>query len=114
MKDKNFRALVLAGGLPQIELLKQLKARNIYTILADWNAEPVAKNHADKFYQASTLDVDLIENIAIKENVNFLITVCTDQALLTVAYISEKLNLPCYLDYDTAKKVTNKKYMKNV
>lgn len=108
------KALVLAGGFPQIALIEELKNRDITTILADWNSEPVAKKYADKFYQASTLDVDAITEIAKKENVDFLITACTDQALLTVAKVSEILDLPCYIDYQTALNVTNKAYMKKV
>lgn len=106
------KALVLAGGFPQIELLLQLRRRNIYTVLADYYENPVAKPHADKFYRASTLDVDAIRKIAIEEQVDFLITACTDQALLTVARVSEELGLPCYIDYATALNVTNKQYMK--
>lgn len=108
------KALVLAGGFPQITLIKELKKRGIYTVLADWNKEPVAKKHADAFYQASTLDVEAITHIAKEENVDFLITVCTDQALHTVAKVSEDLDLPCYIDYNTALNVTNKAYMKKV
>ena len=70
--------------------------------------------YADKFYKASTLDVDAITEIAKQENVDFLITACTDQALLTVAKVSEILKLPCYIDYQTALNVTNKAYMKKV
>lgn len=108
------KALVLAGGFPQIALIEELKSRGFYTILADWNEEPVAKKHADKFYQVSTLDTDAITKIAQDEQVDFLLTACTDQALLTVAYVSEKLGLPCYIDYQTALNVTNKAYMKKV
>ena len=108
------KALVLAGGFPQIALIKELKSRNIVTVLADYNEEPVAKKYADKYYQVSTLDIEAITNIAKEEKVDFLITACTDQALLTVAYVSEKLGLPCYIDYKTALDVTNKAYMKKV
>lgn len=108
------KALVLAGGFPQIALIRELKSRGIETLLADWYAEPVAKPYADKFYQASTLDVDAIRKIAEDEKVDFLITACTDQALLTVALVSEQLSLPCYIDYKTALNVTNKSYMKKV
>ena len=108
------KALVLAGGFPQIALIEELKSRGIFTVLADWGKEPVAKKHADKFYQASTLDVPTITDIAIREKVDFLITACTDQALLTVAKVSEELGLPCYIDYQTALNVTNKAYMKKV
>lgn len=108
------RALVLAGGFPQIDLIKKLKKQNIEVIVADYNEAPVAKEYADKHYQKSTLDVDAIKMIALSENVSFLITVCTDQALLTAAKISEDLGLPCYIDYKTALNVTNKAYMKKV
>lgn len=108
------KALVLAGGFPQIALLNELKKREIITVLADYYAEPVAKPYADKFYQVSTLDVKAITELAQKEKVNFLITACTDQALLTVAKVSEKLGLPCYINYQTALNVTNKEYMKKV
>lgn len=111
---KTMKGLVLAGGFPQIALIKEIKSRGIETVLADWGAEPVAKKYADKFYQVSTLDVNAIKEVAIKENVDFLITACTDQALLTVAKVSEELNLPCYVDYQTALNVTNKEYMKEV
>ena len=108
------KALVLAGGFPQIALIEELKKRDIVTILADWNEKPVARKYADEFYQVSTLDVEAIAEVARREEVDFLITACTDQALLTVAKVSEMLNLPCYIDYQTALNVTNKSYMKRV
>lgn len=108
------KALVLAGGFPQIALIEELKSRGIYTVLADWNENPVARSHADRFYRESTLDVEAIRRVAVTEQVDFLITACTDQALLTVAKVSEELGLPCYVDYATALNVTNKSYMKAV
>ena len=41
-------------------------------------------------------------------------TACTDQALLTVAKVSEELSLPTYISYQTALNVTNKSFMKKV
>lgn len=108
------KALVLAGGYPQIALIKELKSRGITVALADYYEEPVAMPYADKFYRVSTLAVDAIEEVARNEQVDFLITACTDQALLTVALVSERLGLPCYINYKTALNVTNKEYMKKV
>ncbi len=108
------KALVLAGGFPQIALIEELKRRNIYTILADYYENPVARKYADKFYQVSTLDLEGITDVARNEKVDFLITVCTDQAINTVAKVSETLGLPCYIDHKTALNVTNKQYMKKV
>lgn len=108
------KALVLAGGFPQIALIQELKRRGIEVVLADYYEEPVAKRYADRHYQISTLDVEAIRQTAAAEQVDFVITVCTDQALNTMAKVSEDLHLPCYLDYETALRVTRKQDMKEI
>ena len=108
------KAFVLAGGLAQIELLQQLKARGITTVLADGNANALARPYADIFYQLPIFDVEAVKEVALKEQVDFLITVCADQVLLVVAQVSEMLGLPWYIDYKTAQLVSDKKYMKKV
>lgn len=108
------KAFILAGGLPQIELINQLKARGITTVLADGNPNALARPYADIFYQLAIFDVEAVKEIAVKEKVDFLITVCADQVLLVVAQVSEMLGLPWYIDYKTAQLVSDKKYMKKV
>lgn len=108
------KALVLAGGFAQIELIKQLKEREITTVLADGNTNALARPYADLFYQIPLFDVDAVKKLALKEKVDFIITCCADQVLLIVAQVSEMLGLPCYISYDTAQKVSDKKYMKKI
>ncbi|MBQ2748314.1 MAG: ATP-grasp domain-containing protein [Clostridia bacterium] len=108
------KALVLAGGLPQIELINQLKARSITTVLADGNPNALARPYADIFYQLAIFDVEAVKEVALREKVDFLITVCADQVLLVVAQVSEMLGLPWYIDYKTAQLVSDKKYMKRI
>ncbi len=108
------KALVLCGGKPQIALVEELKKRGIFSIVADGNEKAVAVPYADKFYNVSTLDINGIESIALTEKVDMILSVCADQMLLVVAQLSEKLNLPCYIDYETAKNVSSKEYMKKI
>ena len=108
------KSLVLCGGIPQAALIKELKSRGIETVLADMNENVVARQYADKFYPVSVLDIEAVKDLAIKENVDFLITVCADQVLLVAAQISEELGLPCYIDYQTAENVSKKSYMKKI
>lgn len=108
------KALVLCGGLPQIALLNDLKSRGITTVLADMNEKVAARAHADIFYPVSVLDVAAVKEVAIKEKVDFLITVCADQVLQVVAEVSEALGLPCYIDFATAENVSKKSYMKRI
>lgn len=108
------KALVLAGSCPQVVLLGQLKQRGIYTILADNNVNAIARPYADKFVKVDLLDVDAVQKVAEEEKVDFLITVCADQVLITVAKVSEALGLPCYLDVQTACDVSDKSHMKDI
>lgn len=108
------KAFVIAGGLPQIELLNQLKARGITTVLADGNDNALAKPYADIFYHIPIFDIEAVKAVAVKEKVDFIITVCADQVLLVVAEVSEMLGLPCYIDYQTAQNVSDKIRMKKI
>lgn len=108
------KILVLAGGSDQIALINEIKARGHEVVLVDYFENPPAKLYADKHIMASTLDVERVKTIAEQEKVDLITTACTDQALLTVANVSEQLNLPCYISYQTGLNVTNKSYMKKV
>lgn len=108
------KALVLAGGLPQIVLINQLKARGVTAILADGNEHPIARPYADVFYQVNIFDIEAVKKIAVDEGVDFLITCCADQVLLVVAQVSEMLGLPWYIDYKTAQRVSDKRDMKRL
>lgn len=108
------KALVLCGGVPQIALLQDLKSRGITTVLADMNEKVGGRAYADIFYPVSVLDVEGVKDVAIREEVDFVITVCADQVLEVVAQVSEELGLPCYIDFETAQNVSKKSYMKKI
>ncbi|MBR3079605.1 MAG: ATP-grasp domain-containing protein [Prevotella sp.] len=108
------KALIVAGGIPQAELIKQLKNRGITTVLIDGSPNPVAKPFSDVFYCVNVFDIPAVKSIAEKEHVDFLLTVCADQVLLVVAEISEMLGLPCYIDFQTAQNVSDKIKMKRI
>lgn len=108
------KALVLAGSPSQAVLLNYLKRRGIYTILADNNPKAVARPFADEFVKVDLLNVEAVTQVAQELQVDFLITVCADQVLITVAKVSEALGLPCYIDVKTACDVSDKGLMKNI
>lgn len=108
------KALVLAGGLPQITLIKVLQSRGVTAVLADGSDKAIARPYADVFYKVNIFDIDAVKEIAEREQVDFLITCCADQVLLVVAQVSEMLGLPWYIDYETAKNVSDKELMKRV
>ena len=108
------KIIVLAGGADQVALICELKQRGHEIVLVDYFQNPPAGKYADKHVVASTLDINAVHDIALQEKADLICTACTDQALLTVAKVSEDLSLPCYISYNTALNVTNKFYMKKV
>lgn len=108
------KVFVLAGGFDQIALIEELKKRGHDVILADYLEHPPAQSFVRKHFRVSTLDEQAVYNIALQENVDLITTACTDQALLTVAKVSEKLGLPCYINSEVAKNVTDKFFMKKI
>ena len=106
------KALVLGGTHDHIRLIELLKHRGYWVILVDYYENPVAKNEADFFIRESTLDKEKVLSIAKLEMVQLVISLCIDQALLTMAYVAEKLGLPCHLTYDNVLALTNKAQMK--
>ncbi|WP_295159329.1 ATP-grasp domain-containing protein [Selenomonas sp. AE3005] len=106
------KALVLCGGIPQAALIKELKSRGIYTLLADMNPNVIARQYADEFFPISVLDYEAVKKLAVDEKVDMVLTACADQVLLVQAHVSEELSLPCYISYETAKNVSNKELMK--
>lgn len=110
------KVIVLAGGNDQMALMEEL--RNIYAnieiILIDYSPNVVASKFADKHFLTSTMDIEKVKQIAIDEKVDYVLTACGDQPLLTMAVVSEDLGLPCYLTKKQVLNLTNKMYMKNL
>ena len=110
------KAFVLAGGNDQIELIKGIKKRfpGIEVILIDMNPNVRAKDFADRMLVISTMDYDKVLEAARIENIDLILSACGDQPLRTMAYVSEKLGLPCYLTFEHALNLTNKVLMKKL
>lgn len=108
------RILVLGGGADQIDFIKELKSIGYYVIIIDYNSNPIAKPYADLHIPESTLDVPTVTNIAKGLEVERVVTACTDQALLTVAQVSEALNLPTQFSVEEVTNFTKKAPMKQI
>jgi biotin carboxylase len=107
-------AIVLGGTFPHTQLIGNLKERGYYVILIDYLEAPVAAEMADEHICESTLDMDKVLSIAQARKARLVISTCVDQANVTACYVSEKLGLPHPYSYATAKKISNKRNMKEV
>ena len=73
--------VILGGVRPHAELADYLRKIGFRTVLIDYLPHPFAKDHVDVHYQESTLDVDVVERICRKENVRYIMDLCTDRAI---------------------------------
>lgn len=110
------KIMILAGGNDQAALIQELRAkfRDVEVILIDFAPNVVAAKYADKHIVESTMDLHKVKEIAIAEKVDYIMTACGDQPLLTMAVVSEELGLPCYLSKKQVLNLTNKMYMKKL
>lgn len=105
-------AVVLGGTTDHIALIKLLKSQGYHTVLVDYFDEPPAKQYAHKHVRESTLNEEAVLSIAEKLKAKLVVAACIDQALVTMAYVCQKMNLPCHLSYERALEITNKVMMK--
>ncbi len=107
-------AIVLGGTNPHIALIENLKNRGYYTILLDYLENPPAKPFSDEHIRESTLDKDVVYEIAKEHKASLVISTCIDQANATACYVAERLGLPKPYSFETAIHVTDKVFMKKI
>ncbi len=105
------KVLVIGGGKWQVPIVKKVKELGFECICSNLYENSEAFSFADYSYVANVLDKETNLEIAIKHQVDAVITDQTDIAVNTVAYINEKLNL-LGIKIDDAKAFTNKLLMR--
>lgn len=83
-------------------------------IIADYSKEPLACEYTDRHVMVSTFDEPGCTKAAKEYAVDGIMTMGTDQPVLTAAVVADALNLPTLISPAQAKAVTNKKIMKQI
>lgn len=107
-------AIVLGGTNPHVTLVNKLKDRGYYTVLVDYLPNPPASRVADAHIQKSTLDKELVAEIARELKASIIITTNIDQANVTACYAAEQNGLKPPYSYETSLNVTDKSRMKKI
>lgn len=88
------KILLLGGSAQQVVAIETANKMGYFTILCDYLPDNPGQYSADRFYLASTTDMDLILDIAKKEKIDGVLAYASDPAAPTAAYVAEKLGLP--------------------
>ena len=103
--------LVLGGGRHQISLIKSIQAAGYPVILSDYLPSSPGHNIAEISTLTDTLDKRANVDLAVKHNIQGIITTGTDQPLVVMADVASSLGIPCYLTPECARTCTDKKRM---
>ncbi len=92
MKQK--KILLLGGSAQQVIAIEKAKALGYRTVLCDYLPNNPGQYIADKYYNASTTDIEAVCQIAKEEKVDGILAYASDPAALPAAIVAERLGLP--------------------
>lgn len=88
------KILLLGGSAQQLVAIRAAKELGYYTIVCDYLPDNPGQYEADRFYGASTTDVEAVYEIAKSEQVDGILAYASDPAALPAAIVAERLGLP--------------------
>jgi len=102
------RLLLLGGGHAEIPLIQAAHELGWYVITTGNAREGLGHPYADKNVFADFSDKDAMLSLARSENVQAVCSGCNDFALLSTAFVCEKLGLPGHDSYATSLEIHHK------
>lgn len=106
------KIMILGASELQLPAIRKAKEMGLECIAVDYDNNAVGIKDADVFYNISTLDYESVLEAAIKEDINGIITICSDRPMAIVSKVSRELGLNS-ISIDAARKATNKTHMRN-
>ena len=103
--------IIVGAGRDQVFMIDKAREMGLVTIAIDMNSEAVGKDHSDYFYPISTSDKESALEVAKHHKIDGVATSGTNDAICTVAYIKEQLNLPALcVPYNVAVRAVRKDF----
>ncbi len=97
----NNKVLLLGGSHAEIPLIKAIQKLGYFVITTGNNKDGLGHKLADKYISSDFSDKNAILELALKEQVSHIVSGCNDFALLSTAWVAEKLNLKGHDTYET-------------
>jgi len=108
------RLMMLGASLAQLPGILAARAMGHEVVTCDDRPDSIGHLHGTSHANASTFSPDDVLREARSFSVDGIMTMGTDQPVLTAAQVAEALGLPSFLDVETARAVTDKRNMKRL
>jgi len=106
------RLAIIGASYLQEPLVRKAKEMELYTICFAWTKGATCSTICDKFYDISIVEKEKILEICKQEHIDGIVTIASDVAAPTVAYVAGKMGLVGN-DYEAAVRANNKYLMRN-
>lgn len=100
--------IVTGGSHAELPIIKSLQKMGYYVITTGNNKGGLGHLAADLYVEGDFSDCNFVKDIAIKYEVEGIVSGCNDFAYLSTAYACECLGLPGHDSYETAKRIHHK------
>lgn len=87
------KIMVIGAGEAQLNLIKEAKELEYFVVVCDMRSGTEAEKLCDAYYKVNYMDKEEVLQVALKEKIDGVIS-NSEPAMLTVAYVAEKLSLP--------------------
>ena len=101
------KLLIIGASILQLPAIKRAKELGYYTAVLDYNPNAVGIEYADEYFNASTIDIDAVVEVAKSFCPDGIMTLATDMPMRSIAKAASELGLPG-IDMETAIKATDK------
>ncbi|MFT6245442.1 MAG: biotin carboxylase [Salibacteraceae bacterium] len=105
------KILIIGAGVEQAPAIQMAKDLGYHVLTSDYNPDAPGMRIADQSFVISTDDKEGNLEVAIQNQINGVMTLCSETAVPVVGYICEKMGLKGFSE-DTALKSTNKGSMR--
>lgn len=105
------KLMILGASELQLPAIKCANELGVETIVLDFDSNAVGRYEATRFYEVSTLDYEKVLEVAKKEKIDGIMTICSDRPMPVIAKVGEILNLNT-ISYETSLKATDKGLMR--
>jgi len=108
------KIMMLGGGTNQLCAINRIIENGHEVVVSDYLEQSPGKSIATYTAKADTFSYEETLVAAKTHKVDAILTVGTDQPVLTAAKVAKTLNLPSGISPETAEAVTNKRVMKKI
>ena len=104
----NATVLVVGGGHAEIPLIRAAHAIGYRVITTGNRPDDLGHAHADLYVPADFSKPEEILDVAVTHDVSAIVSGCNDFAMLSTAFVCEKLGLPGHDSYETTVRIHHK------